>query len=165
MDLHPKQLLKILNQPRVIHQAAARLPRHQQIEVAVLVGFTAGYGAKHTQAMRAATPGKPKDFLAPLGPQCVQSDSGCQFVVIRHGVRAPSARIPPPPTVTAAQPPADHVLKFHCVSPSTIAPTRGIARKCASHVNKVAPARAHVAAIQTSFVGIGEAGAQFADNN
>ena len=47
MDLHPEQLLEILNQPGMIQQAPARLPRYEKIEVAVLIGFTAGHRAEH----------------------------------------------------------------------------------------------------------------------
>ena len=58
----------------MIHQTPARLPHHQQIEVAVFIGFTAGYGAEDTQAVCAAPPRKLKNFLPPFRPQCVQSD-------------------------------------------------------------------------------------------
>jgi hypothetical protein len=44
----------------MIQQTPARLPRHQQIEVAIRIGFTAGHGAEHTQGMRAAPPGEPE---------------------------------------------------------------------------------------------------------
>jgi len=74
MDLDPEQLLKILNQPGMIQQTPARLPRYQQIEVAVLIGFTAGHGAEHAQAVGAAPPGEPEDFFPPFRAQRVQGD-------------------------------------------------------------------------------------------
>ena len=58
MNFHAQQVLEILNQTRVIHQAAARFPRNQQIEVAVFIGLAAGHGTKHAQAVRAAPPGE-----------------------------------------------------------------------------------------------------------
>jgi hypothetical protein len=58
----PEQLLEILNQPGVIEQTPARLPRYQQIEVAVLIGIAAGHGSEHPQAVGAALPGELQDF-------------------------------------------------------------------------------------------------------
>ena len=74
MDPDPEQLLEILNQPGVIHQAPARLPRHQQIEVAILIGFTAGHGAEPAQAVGAAPLGETENLLPPLCTQSVQGD-------------------------------------------------------------------------------------------
>jgi hypothetical protein len=54
MDLDPEQLLEILNQPGMIQQTPARLPRYQQIEVAVLIGFTACHGTENAQIVGAA---------------------------------------------------------------------------------------------------------------
>ena len=66
MDLHPEQLLEILNQPGMIQQTPARLPRYQEIEVAVLIGFTAGHRAEHAQAVGAAPLREPEDSFADL---------------------------------------------------------------------------------------------------
>jgi hypothetical protein len=74
MDLDPERLLEILNQPGMIQQTSARLPRYEQIEVAVLIRFTAGHGAEHAQAVSAAPLGEMEDFLPPLFAQCVQGD-------------------------------------------------------------------------------------------
>jgi hypothetical protein len=74
MDLHPKQSLEILNQPGVIHQTPARFPGDQQIEVAILIGFAAGYRAKHTQAVGAAPPGKPENLLPQFRAQGVERE-------------------------------------------------------------------------------------------
>src|ERR1017187_10291001 len=74
MDLHAEQLLEILNQPGVIQQTPARFPGDQQIEVAVLIGFAAGHGAEHTQAVGASPPGELEDFLPPFRPQSVHGD-------------------------------------------------------------------------------------------
>ncbi len=43
MHLDPEQLLKILDQPGVIHQTPARFPGDQEVEVAALIGFAAGH--------------------------------------------------------------------------------------------------------------------------
>jgi len=88
MDLHPEQLLEILNQPGVIHQTPAGFPGDQQIEVAILIGFTARNRPKHTQTVGSAPPGKPEDLLPPLRPQCVQGD----HVSIVRQIRASSYR-------------------------------------------------------------------------
>src|ERR1019366_1641016 len=37
MDPHPEQFLEVLNQPGMVQQTPARLPRHQQNEVPVLI--------------------------------------------------------------------------------------------------------------------------------
>src|SRR5450631_1124215 len=74
MDLHPQQLLEILDKSCVIHQTPARLPGYQQIEVAVLCGFTAGNGAEHAQAVGAALLGEAEDRLPPFRAQCVERD-------------------------------------------------------------------------------------------
>ena len=66
MDLHPKQLLEILNQPGMIQQTPARFPRDQQIEVAVLVGFTAGHGTEYTHIVGAAPLGEYEDLFPPF---------------------------------------------------------------------------------------------------
>ena len=60
MDLYPNQLLEILNQNGVIQQTPARLPRYQQIEVAVLIRFATGYRAEHAQVAGAALLGETK---------------------------------------------------------------------------------------------------------
>jgi hypothetical protein len=74
MNLHPEQLLEILNQPGMIHQAAASFPGDQQVEIAILIGFTAGNRAKYTKAVRAMLLRKAKDFVPPLRAQLVQGD-------------------------------------------------------------------------------------------
>ena len=74
VDLHPEQFLEILNQPGVIQQTPARFPRYQQIEVAVLIGFTTGHGAEHAQAVGAAPLSEAEDLLPPFRAQCVQRD-------------------------------------------------------------------------------------------
>jgi hypothetical protein len=56
MDLDPEQLLQVLNQPGMIQQTPARLPRYQQIEVAALVGFASGHGAEHAQVVSCRRP-------------------------------------------------------------------------------------------------------------
>jgi hypothetical protein len=58
----------------MIQQAPAGLPFYQQIEIAVLIRFTSGHGAKNAQAVGAATPGEPEDFRPPFRAQCVQGD-------------------------------------------------------------------------------------------
>jgi hypothetical protein len=57
-----------LNQPGVIEQTPAWFPRYQQIEVAVLIGFAAGHGSEHAQAVGAALFGEPKYFRPPFRP-------------------------------------------------------------------------------------------------
>jgi hypothetical protein len=74
MDLHPKQLLEVLNQPGMIQQTPARLSGYQQVEVAALIGFTTGHGAEHAQAVGAAPLGQPEDFFPPFRSQYVQRD-------------------------------------------------------------------------------------------
>ena len=74
MDLRPKQLLKILNQPGMIQQTPARLPRDQQIEIAVLIGVTAGHGTEYTYVKSATTLGEAEDLFPPYRTQCVQVD-------------------------------------------------------------------------------------------
>jgi hypothetical protein len=68
MDLHSEQLLEILNQAGVIEQTPAWLPRYQQIEIAVLISFTASHGSEHPQAVGAALFGEPEDFFPPFRP-------------------------------------------------------------------------------------------------
>ena len=58
----------------MIQQAPAGLPFYQQIEIAVLIRFTSGHGAKNAQAVGAALPGEPENFLPPFRAQCVQGD-------------------------------------------------------------------------------------------
>jgi len=74
MDLHAEQVLDILNQPGVIQQTPARLPRYQQIEVAVLIGFTAGHRAEPVKAVGAVPRGEPEVLFPPFRAQCVQGD-------------------------------------------------------------------------------------------
>ena len=74
MDLDPEQLLKILNQPGMIQQTPARLPGDPQVEVAILIGFTAGHGAEPAQAVGAAPLGETENLLPPLCTQSVQGD-------------------------------------------------------------------------------------------
>jgi hypothetical protein len=52
----------------VIEQTPARFPRYQQIEVAALIGFTAGHGSEHAQAVGAALPGESEDFFPAFRP-------------------------------------------------------------------------------------------------
>ena len=69
VNLHPEQLLKILNQPSVVEEAAPRFPVHQQVEVARGVGFTARHGAEHSQVAGAAPPrGVVLESAMPLSP-------------------------------------------------------------------------------------------------
>lgn len=84
VDSHSEQLLEIFDEPSVIHQASARLPGHQQIEVAILIGFTTGHRAEHTQAVGTALPGEPKDFRPPFRPQCVQTDHVFIVFIVRQ---------------------------------------------------------------------------------
>ena len=78
----------------MIQQTPARLPGDKQIEVAVLIGFTAGHGTKHTQAVGAAPLGEAEDLLPPFRPQCVQGD---HVSIVPHqlamALRVPATRI------------------------------------------------------------------------
>ena len=74
MDLDPEQLLQVLNQPGMIQQTPAWLPRYQQIEVAALVGLASGNGAEYTQIVGAMPRGEPEDLFPPFRAQCVQGD-------------------------------------------------------------------------------------------
>jgi hypothetical protein len=62
----------------MIQQAPAGLPFYQQIEI---IRFTAGHRAEHAQAVGAALPGKPENFLPPFRAQCVQGD---HVSIVRH---------------------------------------------------------------------------------
>ncbi len=55
MDFDPKQILKILHQTGVIQKTAPRLPRHQQIEIALRIRLPACDGSKNVDRM-SATP-------------------------------------------------------------------------------------------------------------
>ena len=77
-------ILEILHQPGVIQQTPARLPRHQQIEAAVLIGFTAGHRAEYAQSVGAAPLGEPEDLFPPLRSQRFQGD----YVSIVRQLRA-----------------------------------------------------------------------------
>jgi len=46
VHVHAEQLFEILNQRRVIEQAAARLPVDQQIEIAAFRGVAARHGSR-----------------------------------------------------------------------------------------------------------------------
>lgn len=74
MDLHPQQFLKILNQPRMIEQASARLPCDKKIEVATLGGLTASDGAEHTQIVSPAFLSNAADMFTLIAPQLIQCD-------------------------------------------------------------------------------------------
>ena len=63
MDLDPEQLLQVLNQPGMIQQTPAWLPRYQQVEVAALVGFASGHRAEHPQVVGAVPRGEPEDLF------------------------------------------------------------------------------------------------------
>jgi hypothetical protein len=52
VDLDPEQFLEVLNQPGMIQQTPARFPGDQQIEVAILIGFTAGHRAEYAHVAR-----------------------------------------------------------------------------------------------------------------
>jgi toxin HigB-1 len=83
----------------VIHQTPARLPGDQEIEVAILIGFTSGHGAKHTQAVGAALLGEAEDLYPPFRPQCVEGDHVSivrQFsaaISCRHSSAVPGNRL------------------------------------------------------------------------
>lgn len=53
----------------MIHEAAARVPRHQQIEIAVGMGFPTGHGTEDTKVMRAVQTGETENVRPPLRPQ------------------------------------------------------------------------------------------------
>ena len=74
VDLYAKQLFKILNEPRVVQQNPARLPTHQQVEIAAFLGLAAGYGAEHANVVSAAALGQAQDFIPPVCSQCVQRE-------------------------------------------------------------------------------------------
>jgi hypothetical protein len=74
VDLDPKQLLEILNQPGMVQQTPARLPGDQQIEVAARIGVATGHGAEHAQVVGAVPFGETKDFFAAISAQCLQCD-------------------------------------------------------------------------------------------
>jgi len=71
MHFHTEQVLKIFDQASMVQQAAARLPRDQQVEVAVLIRFATRDRPKHTQTMSTALLGEAQDFVPPFCSQCV----------------------------------------------------------------------------------------------
>lgn len=74
VNLDAEQFLEILNQARVVHQAAARFPGDEQVEVALFVGFPSRHGTEHADAMSAVQPGEPEDLLPPFRAQGFQRD-------------------------------------------------------------------------------------------
>jgi hypothetical protein len=63
VNFDAKQFLEILNELRVIEQAAARLPGDQQVQVAVPIGFTQDDRAEHAEVLRAEALGGTQNFV------------------------------------------------------------------------------------------------------
>lgn len=69
VDLYAEEFLKVLNEPGVVEQTAARFPGDQEVEIAVLIGFAAGHRAEHAHIVGAALTSQAKDSVPTCAAQ------------------------------------------------------------------------------------------------